>query len=129
MFELRDGALAKLKEATLDPEKPEAFLAWLDGALALKASLPPDPLTIRAELGSDSVAFHLAREALAGLWARLRDDPAEALKRQLWAELLKLVHGRDVDSDALWVQHSYLVIVAKCIALAVMDLGEDDPRR
>ena len=129
VLELRDGALVEVKRTTLDPDKGEAFLAWLDGALALKSSLPPDALTIRAELGSDSVAFHLVREALANLWARLAADPAQALKRQLWADLLKLVHGRDVDSDALWFQHSYLVIVAKCIALAVMDLDEDDPAR
>lgn len=129
VFELRAGALIVVKRTTLDPDRPDAFLAWLDGALALKASLPPDPLTIRSELGSESVAFHLVREALAQLWTRLRADPAQLLKRQLWAELLKLVHGRDVDSDELWFQHSYLVIVAKCIALAVMDLPEDDPRR
>lgn len=128
VFELRDSRLITVKRTTLDPDKPEAFLAWLDGALALKASLPPDPLTIRAELGSDSVAYHLVREALAALWAKVSAHPAEALKRQLWAELLKLVYGREVESDALWFQHSYLVIVAKCIALAVMDLPEDDPR-
>jgi SAM-dependent methyltransferase len=129
VFELRDGALQTVKRTTLDPEKPDIFLAWLDGAVALRASLPPDPLTIRAELGGDSVAFHLVREALATLWDRLRLHPAEALKRQLWADLLKLVHGRDVQSDVLWFRHTYLVIVAKCIAVAVMDLSEDDPER
>lgn len=129
VFELRDGKLVTVKRTTLDPDKPESFLAWLDGALALKASLPPDPLTIRAELGSDSVAYHLVREALAALWAKVSAHPAEALKRQLWADLLKLVYGREVESDALWFQHSYLVIVAKCIALAVMDLPEEDPRK
>lgn len=129
VFELRDGILAKVKETTLDPDKGDMFLAWLDGALALKASLPPDPLTIRAELGSDSIAFHLVREALGDLWRTLQHDPTASLKRQLWADLLKLVHGKEVESDPLWFQHSYLVIVAKCIALAVMDLNEDDPRR
>lgn len=129
VFELREGKLVTVKRTTLDPDKAESFLAWLDGALALKASLPPDPLTIRAELGSDSVAYHLVREALAGLWKKVSAHPAEALKRQLWAELLKLVYGREVESDALWFQHSYLVIVAKCIALAVMDLREDEPKR
>jgi len=129
VFELREGSLVTVKRTTLDPDKAESFLAWLDGALALKASLPPDPLTIRAELGSDSVAYHVVREELTALWAKVSAHPAEALKRQLWAELLKLVYGREVESDALWFQHSYLVIVAKCIALAVMDLREDDPRR
>lgn len=129
VFEVREGALVVVKRTTLDADKPEAFLAWLDGALALKASLFPDALTIRAELGGESVAYHLVQAEMVRLWGRLQGDPAERLKRQLWAELLKLVYGREVQSDALWFQHSYLVVVAKCIALAVMDLREDDPRR
>jgi hypothetical protein len=129
VFELADSALVRVKETTLDPEKGEQFLAWLDGAVALKASLAPDPMTIRAELGQDSVAYRIVDRGLRKVWESLKDHPAEALKRQLWANMLKLVYGRDVEGDALWFQHSYLVIVAKCIALAVMDLPEDDPRR
>ncbi|MFN2472342.1 MAG: N-6 DNA methylase, partial [Sphingomicrobium sp.] len=129
VFELREGALVTVKQTTLAPDKAEAFLAWLDGALALKASLFPDALTIRAELGGDSVAYHLVHAEMRTLWQTLQNDPAEALKRQLWADLLKLVYGRELQSDDLWFQHSYLVIVAKCIALAVMDLAEEDPRR
>jgi hypothetical protein len=129
VLELVDGKLSTVKETLLDPEKGEAFLAWLDGALALKSSLPPDALTIRAELGQDSLAFHLVDAQLRLLWDKLQNVPAEALKRQLWAELLKQVYGRDVENDALWFQHTYLVIVAKCIALAVMQLNEDDPRK
>jgi hypothetical protein len=126
--ELEDGRFIKIKETTLDPDKPELFLAWLDGVLALKESLPPEPLTIRAELGQDSVAFRRSSAALARLWGRLGRDTAVALKRQLWAQLLKLVYGREVESDALWFQHTFLVVVAKCIALAVLGLREDDPK-
>jgi len=127
-FELVGGALVKFKEATLDPEQPGPFLAWLDGVVALKASLPPDPLTVRIELGQDSVAFRRAGMALATSWDGLKADRAVALKRQLWAQLLKLVYGREADSDALWFQHTFLVIVAKCVAVAVLSLKEDDPR-
>ncbi len=129
VYELVGGALIKVKETILDPAKGEAFLAWLDGVIALKVSLAPDALTVRAELGQDSVAYRRVDRDLRALWARLGLHPAEALKRQLWAELLKLVYGREVEGDALWFQHTYLVIVAKCVALAVMDLAEDDPRR
>lgn len=126
---LEQGALVTIKETILDPEKSGEFLAWLDGALALKISLPPDPQTVRIELGADSVAFRAADAALRALWARLKSDRAVMLKRQLWAQLLKIVYGRDVESDALWLQHTYLVVVAKCIALAVLGLNEDDPAR
>ena len=129
VFELAEGKLEIVKRSVLDPEKPEVFLAWLDGAVALKSSLPPDPLTIRAELGEDSVAYRRVNVQLRLLWDKLKADPVVALKRQLWADLLKLVYGREVESDRLWFQHTFLVVVAKCIALAVMRLAEDDPKR
>ena len=129
VFELNDGRLVVVRRTELDPEKAGEFLAWLDGALALKSSLPPDPMTIRAELGQASVAYHRVNAALQGLWGKLRLDPNTALKLQLWADLLTQVYGREMDSDTLWFQHTFLTIVAKSIALAVMGLHEDDPAR
>ncbi|MFM8748230.1 MAG: N-6 DNA methylase [Aestuariivirga sp.] len=129
VFELSEGRLAKIKDTVLDPEKPSEFLAWLDGAVALKSSLPPDVINIRAELGQGSVAYRRASGGLRQLWAALKNDKATLLKRQLWASLLKLVYGKEIENDELWFQHSYLVIVAKAIALAVLDVNEDDPKR
>ncbi len=59
--ELEDGKLVKVTEAILDPEKPAVFLAWLDGVVALKASLPPEPLTIRPS--SDRIRLRSADPA------------------------------------------------------------------
>ncbi|GIX20292.1 MAG: BseRI endonuclease [Erythrobacter sp.] len=129
VYELAGGALSTIKETTLDPDKGEQFLAWLDGILALKASLHPDALTIRNELGPDSIAFKRVDRELRALWDEVSEIPAEALKRQLWADMLKLVYGREIDDPSLWFRHSYLVIVTKCIALAVLDLREEDPAR
>ncbi|MGB6536016.1 MAG: hypothetical protein WBF58_08650 [Xanthobacteraceae bacterium] len=128
VFERSDDQLVKLKDTTLDPEKPDVFLAWLDGAVALKSALAPDPITVRMELGHDSVAFRRANDGLRAIWQTVKGDPAVALKRQLWAQLLKLVYGREVESDALFFQHTFLVIVAKAIALAVLGLRDDNPQ-
>ncbi len=129
VFERRNAQLQKIKETTLDPAKPELFIAWLDGAIAIRASLPPDPLTVRIELGKDSVAYRRAHERLSAIWLRIKDEPATALKRQLWQQLLSLVYGRSIEGDTLWFQHTFLVVVAKAIALAVLGLREDDPAR
>jgi hypothetical protein len=101
VFELEAGELSVVKRTVLDPDRPEIFLAWLDGAVALKSSLPPGPLTIRAELGGDSVAYHRVNTELGLLWEKLKASPVVALKHQLWADLLKLVYGREVESDTL----------------------------
>jgi hypothetical protein len=128
VFERADDRLVKVKETTLDPEKSDAFLGWLDGAVALKTSLRPDALTVRLELGQDSIAFRRANEQLEALWTKRKNEPSTVLKRQLWAQLLKLVYGREVQSDALFFQHTFLVVVAKAIALAVLGLRDDDPK-
>jgi hypothetical protein len=129
VFELSGDSLVEIKKATLNPDRPEEFLAWLEGAVALRSELPPEPLTIRSELGRESVAYRRAFVALRDLWGDLRTDPAVALKRQLWSQLLKLVYGREVESDELWFQHTFLVVIAKAIALAVLELREEDPKR
>jgi N-6 DNA Methylase len=128
VFERSGDTLVKVKETTLDPDKSDVFLAWLDGAVALKSELHPDPHTVRMELGQDSIAFLMANEQLASLWGKWKNDPAIVLKRQLWAQLLKLVYGHEVQTDALFFQHTFLVIVAKAIALAVLGLRDDNPR-
>lgn len=128
-LELDGRTLTEVGRIVLDPTRPERFLAWLDGVLALRTGLSPDPETVRVELGGDSLVFRRVRQRLLDLWARSGRDPAIALKRQLWARLLRLVYGQDVDSDELWVQHTYLVVLAKAIATAVLGMREDDPRR
>ena len=123
-YELDDGNLIKITEISLDLQKSELFLAWLDGVVALRASLPPNPLTIRIELGQDSVAFRRAGAALASLWGRLGRDAGVALKRQLWAQLLKLVYGREVESDALWLGGRMVRARNKLTARTVAALAE-----
>ena len=110
-----------------DPKKPRNLLIKLDSAVALDAEIVPSPETIRTELGRDSFAYRRVEADLAALWASCGTEPNVALKRQLWRQLLALVYGREIDNDALWFQHTFLVIVAKAIAAKVVDLGE--PRR
>lgn len=126
-YELRKGALVTLKEWRLDPAKPGPFLAQLEGALALGSELAPTAEAFRVELGAESVAFARAAADLAELWAEIKEKPPDALKRQLWQQLLRLVYGDDVKDDALWFQHTFLVVVAKAIAANVLDLSTADP--
>jgi hypothetical protein len=80
VFERSGEELIKLKDTTLDPDKAEIFLAWLDGAVALKDSLSPDPITVRLELGQDSVAFRRANDGLRALFREA------AMKEKIEAE-------------------------------------------
>ena len=128
-FEHRDGALAELSSIVPHRDHPEALLAWLESALASRNDLPPEPLTIMRELGRDSIAYGRARGRLREVWADLADHPEVRLKRQLWDSLLAEVYGTPgvaTGDDALFLQHTYLTIVAKTIAAGVLDLQTDD---
>ena len=60
--------------------------------------------------------------ALERLWAALSAHPEVTLKRELWDGLLREAYGTAVGDDALFLQHTYLTIVAKTIAARVLDL-------
>jgi SAM-dependent methyltransferase len=125
-FETRGGALVELRHFTLDPEKPEALLRWLEPAVSRRDDILPTPQAIRDALGRDSLTWAHASRALAALWAALAAHPEAQLKRKLWDDLLAEVYGSRVGDDALFLQHTYLTIIAKTIALHVLEQDADD---
>lgn len=126
-YEWRNADLVSLRTFRVDDRKPGTLLAWLDGAAAIRAELPTDPLTLEDQLGPESVSFARAEADLSAIWERVKAKPSVALKRRLWTQLLRLVYGRDIEDDALWLQHTYLVVVAKAIAARVLGFEVDEP--
>lgn len=127
-FERRDGALLEIGRHETDPAAPDALLAWLEPALSDRDDIPPEPLRIQRELGRESLTWARARAALERLWERLRDHPEVAVKRGLWDGLLREAYGAAVGDDALFLQHTYLTVVAKTLAARVLDLPAEDPQ-
>jgi len=126
-YEWRSDDLIELRSFRVDYRKPETLLAWLDGAAAIRAELATDRLTLDEQLGPESVAFTRAEADLRAIWNRVSSKPSIALKRRLWTQLLRLVYGREIEDDALWLQHTYLVVVAKAIAARVLGFEVENP--
>ena len=110
----------KLDACRTDPSAPHDLLAWLQGAVAVGDSLLPDPDTITREFGRNSLAARRALDDLGRLWTALGATPEARLKRELWENLLGLAYGAQVSDDALFLQHTYLAVVAKAIAWAAL---------
>lgn len=125
-YELREGTLTEIGRHENRPDQPDALLAWLEPALSARDDLPPDPLTIQRELGRLSLTFARARGVLEAMWTELAAHPEVALKRQLWDNLLRVVYGTAVGDDSLFLQHTYLTMVAKTVAARVLDLPATD---
>lgn len=82
--------------------------------------LPPDVEGIRRELGRESIHYRRAMKEIEALWKRLETHPEAVLKRDLWNRLLRVAYGADIGAPLLFLQHTYLTIVAKSIATAAL---------
>ncbi|MCY3829767.1 MAG: N-6 DNA methylase [Rhodospirillaceae bacterium] len=117
---LRGGSVVEVGAHRTDPENSWETLAWLRSTVAIGEDLLPDPETIAREFGRESLAARRALDDLEGLWEQVAETPDARLKRELWNRLLSLAYGAEVGDDSLFLQHSYLVIVAKAAAWAAM---------
>ena len=83
--------------------------------------MAPTPSKIADLLGAASTGHDLECSELASIYARHRDMPTVKLKRELWSRLLATAFGTGfTDSDALFVNHTLLVMTADVIAHAAM---------
>ncbi len=122
-YELTHGRLVRIDQLTPNSSDPRTLLRWLDTAVTVRADLHPDPDTIRAEFGRDSPVFRRSMERLRDLWQRARSIPEAELKHELWSRHLEFVYGRLIEPDELFLQHTYLTIVAKTMAVRVLVTG------
>jgi len=122
-YEIRRGRLAGLEHFTPSKEDPRSLLVWLDGVVSITEDQPPEPKVVRSELGRSSLAYQRARATLGDVWATVEPRPEVRLKRQLWADLLSRVYGSRIEGDDLFFQHTYLTVVAKAMAVHVLDVG------
>ena len=119
-FFLENGSVVEAGRHRTDPDRPRELLAWLESAVAVGDELPPGPEAVIREFGRGSLAARRALDELRVLWNRLRERPEARLKRELWSRLLSLAYGAQVGEDALFLQHTYLVVVAKAMAWTAM---------
>ncbi len=117
---LRGGAVVEVAAHRADPENSWGTLAWLRSTVAVGEDLLPDPETVAREFGRESLAARRALDDFAALWAQAGQTPDARLKRELWNRLLSLAYGAEVGDDDLFLQHTYLVVVAKAVAWIAM---------
>lgn len=102
---------------------------WIDGVLATRHQITPTPAEIEARLGAGSSGYQLDLATLDALWRTAKGIPEVQLKRSLWAKLLTTAFGTHfVDADALFVQHTYLVVSAEIIAHCAVGFDVTDPQ-
>ncbi|MET7995080.1 N-6 DNA methylase [Amycolatopsis sp. NPDC005232] len=127
-----DGRLRRVNEATLtiDPTSstPEQLQSWLEALLLTGKQLPPTPVEIVRKLGATSPSYALDKTELNAIYQRSKKTPAVKVKRAMWANLLTTAAGTNfTDDDNLFVDHTFLVVMAEIIGHSVVGLNPEDP--
>lgn len=123
------GEFAMRSELAINTvDDTDRLISWLSSVLATDHGLTPTPAMIEERLGVDSPAYAQDHAYLASLYDALAEDPTVALKRALWARLLRsaLGTGFDATQGRLFIDHTMLVIEATVIAHALMGFTEQD---
>lgn len=111
-------SVLELRTGQIDERR---FRWWLGSLLATERQIAPTAASIEERLGSDSPSCRLVIEELVDLLTAASGSPEVTLKRALWAKLLRTALGTQFDdNDALFVEHTYLVLVATLIAHIVI---------
>ncbi len=126
-FALQDGQLVPLQEFRTETESPQGLLLRLSSVVVAAEEMPPEPESIRAQLGRGSIAWLRARNDMRRMYVEVGGDPEVRTKRALWSQLLARVYGSPVDDDDLFFQHTYLTAIAKTMAAHVIGAGNPTP--
>ena len=128
------SGLVLVDELTLSPARLDerTFRWWLGAVLSTEVQIQPTVRAIEERLGSGAPSFRLLYTALLDCWRSAEEIPAVVLKRQLWAKLLRSALGSQfADTDELFVEHTYLVLLATLIGYAVvgfdLNASRNDP--
>ncbi|RIJ60534.1 SAM-dependent DNA methyltransferase [Clavibacter phaseoli] len=125
--ELREVQRWELRK--VDSDAVDRLVAWLDSILLTGPKLKPTPARIEERLGASSPRFKLDRARLQALYDAHGASPEIALKRDLWARLLRTALGTNFEDDsALFLDHTLLVIEAEIIAHLAVGLDPSDLR-
>ena len=126
LYTLIDDEALEVDSHTVDPSigDAERLKVWLEGVMATRQRIYPTPLEMRRRLGAGSPSYRLDRAALGELYEACRDKPEIQVKRLLWARLLTTAFGSAFkDDDELFLEHTFLVIVAELIAHEVAGMS------
>lgn len=125
LYALIDDKPTEVDTHLVDPANVDAdrLKVWLEGILATRQQIAPSPREVRRRLGAATPSYRLDRAALGDLYAACRTVPEIQVKRMLWARLLTTAFGSAfTDDDELFLEHTFLVVVAELIAHEVAGL-------
>ncbi len=111
--------LDEIDRIDLRRTKPGDAFTWIDRYVLYKTRQPATAESISKEFGLDGPAFREAVSLLREQWESVR----ETTLYDQWASFLRVVYGSSVESQDLFIRHTYLATLAKLLAYSTISGG------
>lgn len=99
--------------------EPGAAFVWLDRYVLTATLLAATAEAFSNEFGLNKPAFSDAEAFLKEAWK----NHNESVLYEQWASFLRIVYGSKVDSEDLFIRHTYLAMLAKLLAYSSFSGG------
>ena len=93
----------------------EFVYVWLDRYLLYRTLIPPTTEEFVDDFGLKSKAFGISKGVLDEAWSKVRETGVWTIYEE-WAKYLEIVYGSKVESEDLFLRHTYLATLAKLMA-------------
>lgn len=96
--------------------KPEHVYLWLDRYLLYSEYTTPTTESFIKDFGLDSPIYKQCYKLMEGGWKEAREKSEVKLLYDEWSKYLEIVYGSKVESESLFLRHTYLSTLAKLMA-------------
>ena len=93
----------------------EWIYVWLDRYLLYRTLIPPTTKEFVDDFGLLSKAFRFSDGILKSAWNKIKRTGVEAIYNE-WEKYLEIVYGTKIESEDLFIRHTYLATLAKLMA-------------
>jgi methylase of polypeptide subunit release factors len=114
-----DVELDQIDRLDLTKIKPGPAFVWLDRYVLAATPQPATAEAFSSQFGLNKPAFNDAQAFLKEAWK----NGYERVLYEQWASYLRIVYGSQVDSEDLFIRHTYLAMLAKLLAYSSFSGG------
>jgi hypothetical protein len=114
-----DVQLDQIDKMNLTKTRPGDAFVWLDRYMLVQTLRPATSEAFSNEFGLNKPAFREAEGLLKQAWK----EDKEAVLYEQWANFLRIVYGSSVDSEDLFIKHTYLATLAKLLVYSSFSGG------
>lgn len=112
--------LETVSKFEVNPDNPDAFYFFLDRYLFGVEPVPATLEEIRKRFGHGSPTFQAAIINMHEAYEAIRDTQEMQVAKTNWERFLRIAYGKFDAGDYIFLIHSYLSVLAKMIAYAVI---------